>query len=467
MTVSVLPQGISLGPALDRMQAEAIYARGKEAVIFTILELAKQLADARNPASTTPSTPSGMIPVYEKPAVSGRNKRPGRKNGHAGSGRKRPERIDHREEHRLPCCPHCQGRLKRMQETHTRYVEDIPENLQAEVTEHTIHRDWCPKCKKRVTPQVPDALPGARLGNRAVVLSAWMHYGLGTTLQQIVDVFNHHLQMKVTKGGLVQAWYRLQDVFYAWYEQIQQEGLSSAVLHGDETGWRVNGKTHWLWCFSNERLTYYLIDRSRGEPALRKFFAEEFKGTLISDFWGAYNAIAGGPRQKCLVHLFRDLEHVEKYKNPGKPWAEFAKKLRRLMGDAIRLWKREERPPPEYASRRACLDKRLQELIETDWRDPQAGRLIKRLHRHQNELFTFLDHANVPFENNHAERAIRPAVIIRKNSYANRSQHGSDTQAVLMSIFRTLKQRGCDLLDSVIQALKTYLTTGKLPPLPS
>jgi transposase len=466
MAVSVLPKGISLGPNLDRVQAEAIYARGKEAVIFTILELAKQLAEARNPESTMPSTPSGMVPVYEKPAVSRRNKRPGRKNGHAGSGRKRPERIDHRKEHRLPCCPHCQGRLKRMQETHTRYVEDIPENLQAEVTAHTIHRDWCPKCKKRVTPQVPDALPGARLGNRAVVLSAWMHYGLGTTLQQIVDVFNHHLQMKVTKGGLVQTWYRLQEVFFAWYEQIQQEGLASAVLHGDETGWRVSGKTHWLWCFSNQRLTYYLIDRSRGEPALRKFFVEEFKGTLVSDFWGAYNAIVGGPRQKCLVHLFRDLEHVEKYKNPGKHWAEFARKLRRLLGDAIRLWKREERPPAEYASRRACLDRRLQELIETDWRDPQASRLIKRLRRHQNELFTFLDHADVPFENNHAERAIRPAVIIRKNSYANRSNRGADTQSVLMSIFRTLKQRGCDLLDSITQALKTYLTTGKLPPLP-
>ena len=466
MTISALPKGISLGPSLDRAQAKTIYARGEEAVIFALLEMAKQLAEARNQASATPSTPSGMIPVYEKPAVSRRSKRPGRKNGHPGSGRKRPEWIDHREEHRLPCCPHCQGRLKRMQETHTRYVEDIPENLQAEVTEHTIHRDWCPKCKKRVTPQVPDALPGARLGNRAVVLSAWMHYGLGTTLQQIVDVFNHHLQMKVTKGGLVQAWYRLEDVFFAWYEQIQQEGLSSAVLHGDETGWRVNGKTHWLWCFSNQRLTYYLIDRSRGEPALRKFFAEEFKGTLISDFWGAYNAIVGGPRQKCLVHLFRDLEHVEKYKNPGIYWAEFAKKLRRLLGDAIRLWKREERPPAEYASRRTCLDNRLRELIETDWRDPQANRLIKRLRRHQNELFTFLDHANVPFENNHAERAIRPAVIIRKNSYANRSLRGSDTQAVLMSIFHTLKQRGYNLLDSVIQALKNYLTSGTLPPLP-
>lgn len=465
-TITALPKGISLGPGLDRAQAEAIFARGKEAVIFALLEMAKRLAEPRKPASATPSTPSGMIPVYEKPAVSSRKKRPGRKKGHPGSGRARPERIDRREEHRLPCCPHCQGRLKRLSDVHVRYVEDIPEDLHAEATEHTIHRDWCPKCKKRVAPQVPDALPNARLGNRAVVLSAWMHYGLGTTGQQIVDVFNHHLQLKISKGALAQTWHRLRDVLFPWYEQIQREALASAVLHADETGWRVAGKTHWLWCFGNPRLTYYLIDRSRGEAALRKFFVEEFAGVLVSDFWGPYNAIVGGPKQKCLVHLFRDLEQVEKYKRPGKHWAAFAKKLRRLLADAIRLWKRKKRPPVEYASRRECLDRRLRELIETDWRDPQAARLVKRLRRHRNELFTFLDHADVPFENNHAERSIRPAVIIRKNSYANRSLRGSDTQAALMSIFRTLKQRGCDLLDSIVQALKTYLTTGQLPPLP-
>ncbi len=33
-----------------------------------------------------------------------------------------------------------------------------------------------------------------------------------------------------------------------------------------------------------------LIDRCRGSPDLRKFFQQEFGGTLVSDFWGAYNA---------------------------------------------------------------------------------------------------------------------------------------------------------------------------------
>ena len=42
------------------------------------------------------------------------------------------------------------------------------------------------------------------------------------------------------------------------------------------------------------------------------------------------------------MHLFRDLEHTEKYKAPGKDWPDFVKKLRRLLGDAIRLWRRQE-----------------------------------------------------------------------------------------------------------------------------
>ena len=183
--------------------------------------------------------------------------------------------------------------------------------------------------------------------------------------------------------------------------------------------------------------------------------------------WGAYNAVVCALRQTCLVHLLRDLEQVEKYKSPGKNWSVFAKKLRRLLADAIRLWrKREDLSSDTFASRRRRLTVRLVEMIETDWKDPQAARLIKRLRRHQNDLFTFLDQPGVPFHNNPAEQSIRPAVIIRKNSYGNRSDKGADAQAVLMSIFRTLKQRGYDPIKTITEAIANYLQTGHLPPLP-
>jgi len=469
MTTAELPTLVLLGPALTEEQAREIFRQGEEAVVFALLSLAQRLAEQQPSAApvVTPTTPSAMVPSFLKPGAAGRRKRPGRKAGHPGARRPTPERVDRQVDHRLEHCPTCQGPLTRTQQTRTRITEDIPEQITPVVSEHTIHRDWCPRCQKAVEPVVTAALPGATVGNRTVVLSAWLHYGLGNTLSQIVAVFNHHLTLKLTPGGLVQMWYRLQAILFAWYLEIQAEALGSAVLHGDETGWRVNGKTHWLWCFTTTDLTYFMIDRSRGSPALAKFFQEEFAGTLVTDFWGAYNAVACARRQTCLVHLLRDLMTVERSQRPGPNWPAFAKKLRRLFGDAIRLKKREGVPAAEYASRRARLTVRLDELIATTWDDPQAKRLIKRLRRHRDDLLTFLDHADVPFDNNHAERAIRPAVMIRKNSYGNRSERGADAQAVLMSVSRTLQQRGHAPLKTVVEALNTYLATGKLPPLPA
>ena len=454
-----------LDASLTEEQARAIFRQGETAVVFSLLTLAGKLARLQSPVPS-PTTPSGMVPPYQKPAAPVRRKRPGREAGHPGSRRPVPDRIDRRQSHRLSACPICGETLQRCQETRKRYVEDIPEGIQPVVTEHVIHRDWCPRCKKKVEPVVADALPGSMLGNRTMVMTAWLHYGLGNTLSQIVDVFNFHFRLKLTPGGLLQMWYRLQEVLYPWYEQLQAEALASAVLHGDETSWRVNGKTHWLWCFATDNLTYYLIDRSRGGPALRKFFIEEFQGTLVTDFWGAYNAVACAARQGCLAHLLRDLATVEQYRRGGEHWPAFAKKLRRLLGDAIRLWRETDVSAESFASRRQRLAERLDELLDAEWTDRQAKRLIKRLRRHRDDLFTFLDKPGVPFDNNLTERAIRPAVIIRKNSYANRSQRGADAQAVLMSIYRTIEQRGHDPLQTLTQAITTYLKTGQLPNLP-
>ena len=105
-----------------------------------------------------------------------------------------------------------------------------------------IHRDWCPQCEQLVEPKVPDALPGATLGHRTAVMTGWMHYGLGNTLSQIIEIFNYHLQMKLTAGGLIQLWRRLQEVLFPWYEQIQREALASAVLHGERRNVVAGGR---------------------------------------------------------------------------------------------------------------------------------------------------------------------------------------------------------------------------------
>lgn len=462
---------------LDERRARQLYARGAEAVTLILTAMARRLAELQSQAASedstiAPSTPSGMIPVYTKPTVTKRHKKPGAKHGHAGARRARPERIDRRVEHRLASCPDCGGKLQRCTRSRTRIIEDIPEEITPVVTEHTIHRDYCPTCKKDVEPVVAEAMPGAALGHHVLALTSWFHYGLGITIAQVIEILGYHLQTRLTSGGLIDAWRRLAEVLLAWYEQIAEEGRKSAVLHADETGWRVDGQTHWLWCFTNHTVCYYMIDRCRGSPALQKFFGEAFAGTLIHDFWAPYESIETADRQYCLVHLLRELEKVDQH-NESAEWQAFAKKLRRLVRDGIRLRKRRDFTPQCYARRIGLIDRRLRELAgwqKADgtlrYRDLDALRLAKRLRTHWDHLFTFLDKPDVPFDNNFAERQIRPAVILRKNSQSNRSQQGAATQAVLMSVYRTLKLRGHNPTKTIAAALQTYLATGKLPPLP-
>lgn len=406
-----------------------------------------------------------MIPVYEKPAVKHRKKRPGAKDGHAGSRRKTPVEIKEKLDHRLDVCPCCGGELQKCNRTRTRIIEDIPGKITPVVTEHVIHRDYCAKCKKHVEPVVPDAMPGATLGHHVIALSSWFHYGLGVTIGRVRDILASHLHTEITAGGLLGGWNRLAAALSPWYEQIGSEARTGAVLHADETGWRVDGGTQWLWCFCNPDTCYYMIDESRGSPALKKFFTEAFKGVLVTDFWAAYDSVGAGDYQKCLPHLLRDIIKVDEY-NQDVEWKNFSRQLKRLIHDGIRLRKRPDFTREKYASRVLLIDKRLNKLGDASYDDPDASRLGKRISKYRDQLFTFLDFPEVPSNNNHDERQIRVAVIMRKNSLCNRSENGAKTQGLLMSIYRTLKLRGRDPTPTIAEALRTLLKTGTLPPLP-
>jgi transposase len=458
----------ALRGALTQAQARRLANEDPEILALALLAASKRIAELQGSSQAqplSPSTPSGMVPIYTKPNTPKRRKKPGARNGHPGCRRTRPARIDQRKTHRLKRCPCCGGRLQRCQHKRTRTIEDIPEDIQPVVTEHTIHRDYCPKCKKHVEPVLPDALPRATLGHHVIALTSWFHYGLGITIDQIIDILSYHLHTKLTSGGLIDGWRRLSEILLEWYEQIGEQAKKSAYLHADETGWRVNGQGCWLWCFTNDRNCYYMIEYCRGSPVLQKFFTEAFDGVLITDFWAAYDSVDAADRQKCMPHLLRELEKVDLH-NESAEWRAFAKTLRRLLRDGIRLRKRPDFTPQRYQSRIDRLNRRVGELAQEEHEDSDTWRLTKRLRRYAEYIFTFLDYSYVTADNNFGERQIRPAVILRKNSQSNRSDRGAATQAVLMSVYRTLRLRGLNPTKTIANALKTYLITGQLPPLP-
>ena len=65
---------------MTREQAEAICAKGTEAIIFVMMQVAKLAEQAKDSSASSPSvlsTPSAMIPVFEKPTLPRRRKKPG------------------------------------------------------------------------------------------------------------------------------------------------------------------------------------------------------------------------------------------------------------------------------------------------------------------------------------------------------------------------------------------------------
>lgn len=465
---------------MTRQEARALYLSGRQRTVACLVaqalaiqgqarrimaleaensKLKQQLAWAKH----HPETPSGMLPAYAKPAPTKRGRRPGARIGHPGSRRPPPLTVNEVIEHKLPCCPACRGELSPPVATRSRYIEDIPP-VEPHVSRHIIHRYWCRSCRKIVEPVVTQAFPRCTLGLNMLVYSCWLHYGLGVTVDKVANLLNIVCHFKVTAGGLWQAWQRLAGRLDLDYKQLRKLARTSPVLHADETGWRLNGLTHWLWCFTHERLAYYKIERNRGSPVVRKVLGKKFNGVLVTDFYAAYNAVQAAANQRCLVHLDREIEKVD-LADDSPPWKGFSKKLRRWIGDARKLGRLKDRlPAVEFQRRRWFLQDRLTLLGYTDnLQTKYARRLPARLRRFQNELLTFLDYPGVSSNNNHAERQIRPAVVIRKNSYCNRSRRGAGVQATMMSVFQTLHLRSINPIQTLRQGFAGQIATGSQP----
>jgi hypothetical protein len=325
------------------------------------------------------------------------------------------------------------------------------------VTEHTIHRYWCPKCKKIVSPSVTEALPNAMIGLKLVIFTAWLHYLVGVSVGNLVKTVSVFSSFRITGGGLTQAWKNLAFLLESLYDEIGQRVSHSAVLSADETGWRLDGITHWLWCFVTATLCYYVITKSRASPVVKKVLGRIFKGILICDFWGAYNKINAMAKQRCLYHLFTELVKVDQH-NTSLRWKAFRKKLSRLLKDAVRLSDKQNQLTPErYHRLKQKLYDRLDQFLAAPYQDRDAQRLIKRLRRHRNELFTFLEYLGVSPYNHDAKQKMGNPVLTRKVSQQNRSKDGAKTQAILMTLFRSAQLQDHNPVEFIISIAKRTL----------
>lgn len=368
-------------------------------------------------------------------------KRPGQKPGHPGMTRATPTHIDRVIEQRLTRCPQCHGRLGRSVAVTTHLQEDlIPARV--EVTCFKRQRYYCGRCRTVVTaPHAPEEIPGSRLGPQVLTHALLLKYVHGLPFNKIRTAFQQLATLRVSEGALAQALQRMSRWLQVETTALREALCTSPATHVDETGWKLTGVNHWLWVFVTERLAYVRIDRSRGSGVPKDVLGTDYPGVVVSDFHSAYNRLQG-PQQKCWVHLLRELRECAKTEL-SEEYRRAHRRLRRLFLDARRLVRqRPALPPLQVERRQRRLDDRLFAWGATPYHNTTLKRLAGRVLKHHQQLLTFTRVAGISPDNNAAERAIRPHVVIRKRSYQSRSPTGMATHASLTSLVQTLTLQG-------------------------
>lgn len=227
--------------------------------------------------------------------------------------------------------------------------------------------------------------------------------------------------------------------FAGAYEDLGTSLSSQSHLYADETGWRNDGNNAWLWSFSNQDVSYYVIDRSRAQKVVHEVLGKSFNGVLVSDFYGGYHEI-DCEKQKCSTHLLREFRELKKKYPKSAEIKLYSRYMKRFFRRGLSL-QEAHRAGKNIEKRFRRLVDDMTRFIFKNPRHPELKRLIKRLRKYRNELYVFVK-SGVDATNNAAEREIRPAVLMRKTSYGNRSDQGAKNQAVLMSMIRTAAKRG-------------------------
>lgn len=417
-----------------------------------VKELQSRLEKLENKFSDPPS--------FVKPDKKKRGKKLGQKSGHKGYSRPIPDHVDEEVDLSFERCPDCGALLSDTQDTFSHYVEDI-KMPRAYVKKYNIHRRYCCRCKKLVSPKPMDVLPKCRFGLRLMLLVCFQKYGLHLPFNKIAFELETYFGIKVSDGELCLMVQKIADLFGPRFEELKREMRQLKVKYVDETGWRVNGRNHWLWAFISEKeaIALYKIDRSRGSKVPRKVLGKKHDGITVSDFFSAYDKF-GGKQQKSWVHLLRETSTLADKKNASEEMKCFHKRIKRLYHDAVKL--KEKEPPPEEVERRMKrFLRRLDEISKNNYMDEDCQRLAKRLKKHRESMFRFLTVKELRPDNNMAEQGIRPNVVMRKISGGNRSENGARAHEVMMSMVETYKRRDQNFLEEGMSYIQDRLRMAK------
>lgn len=425
---------------------------GRDALIQIILDQQKMIEQLR--AEIEQLKRRGSAAPFSKGTSKHDPKPPGRKPGQGFFRfRGEPEGASGAEPIPVPvggCCPDCGGALgEAAQEIVS--TTDMPLEPCAEVCRYSVEIRKCRQCGKSVRGRHPDIAAGQqgatahRVGPRARAVAHVLHYAHGVPVRKVPAILEELTGVRLTQGAMTQdAMKQTGGAVGARYAALRESVGKQAVIHTDDTGWRVQGKTAFLMAFVNSSLSVYQVRPRHRNEEVRELVPADFAGVMICDRGKSYDAdeLQSVSQQKCLAHLLRNATEVTQ-KKTGQA-RQFSQRLKDLLRQAMALAaKKNEIDAAPYRERVKELHDAVSFHLRNRYlRDDDNQRLLDGvgLQHDQGHVLRFLKQEGIDPTNNRAERDLRPAVIARKVSHCSKNAAGARAFEAFTSVIQTLRK---------------------------
>src|ERR1700712_932317 len=403
--------------------------------------------------SKTPDNSSLPPSKGQKPNLPEKDKRRGPRPGslgRMGGGRPLAATPDEIVRAKPVRCAHCQAALAEADHVlHGRYDKiDLPQ-VAPVVTRVELYAGHCRCCGGTTVAPVPEGLqPGTPFSVGIVALAMYLRFVHAISYQRLSRLLLELFGLPISEGALDAAFRRGKLQVDADVARILARLRCARVVCSDETSVRIDGRTCWNWVFQNDEVVIHVVRHSRGAGVVREVLDGHRPALWVSDLYGAQQGHAED-WQVCLAHQLRDCTYAIEAGD-----AVFAPRMKALLLRAVVLARRSRDLAPstrrEYRRRLECALDAVMAPAPTH-RDGQ--RLRKRYGKHRSHLFTFLDHPEVPADNNGSERELRPTATYRKVTGGVRSQWGADLFAGVRSVIGTAARRGVGAYQAIQQTL--------------
>jgi transposase-like protein len=266
--------------------------------------------------------------------------------------------------------------------------------------------------------------------------------------RKIQEALNRQFGLKISPGAIFDFTRRTSDSLTGTYDMILKRIREADIVHIDETGLKVDGKNYWVWVFTTDKETFYVVRRSRATKVLEEVLTRRFRGIVVCDGWKAYPSFIKR-LQRCWAHLLRESRALADKVKEAIP---LNKSLLALF-HRLKAFIEGDHTPAER--KRAWYQARyvLRTFLRQCYWYKSTKKFIAKIRNGLDYWFTFLLHPGVEPTNNRAERAIRETVVQRKIFGTLRNEKGTRIFEVLSTVLATWKQEGRPLHQTLVQAL--------------